>query len=85
MEEAETKWQEGQPLVALWMAASFVSLLSSLFWLPLGFIGGGLGMAGASLMLCRCHHCFSFALAVKVQSLCLAWSASSLLQPLASA
>lgn len=67
MEEAETKWQEGQPLVALWMAASGVWLLSSLFWLPLGFIGGILGIAGASLMLCRCHRCFSFALAVKVR------------------
>ena len=48
------------------MAGSVVSLLSSLFWLPLGFIGGILGITGASLMVCRCHHCISFALAVKV-------------------
>ena len=67
MQEAEIKWQEGQPLVALWMAGSAVSLLSSLFWLPLGFIGGILGIAGASMMLCRCHHCFNLALAVKVR------------------
>ena len=55
-----------QPLMAAWMAGSVVSLLSSLFWLPLGFIGGILGITGASLMVCRCHHCISFALAVKV-------------------
>lgn len=55
-----------QPLLAAWMAGSVVSLLSSLFWLPLGFIGGILGITGASLMICRCHHRVSFALAVKV-------------------
>ena len=65
IEDAETKWLDGQPLMAAWMAGSAVSLLSSLFWLPLGFIGGVLGIAGASLMVCRCHHCISFALAVK--------------------
>lgn len=65
LEDAEEKWLEGQPLVAVWMACSVVSFLSSLFWLPLGFIGGVLGIAGASLMLCRCHSCFNFALAVK--------------------
>ena len=57
-----------QPLMAAWMAGSVVSLLSSLFWLPLGFIGGILGITGASLMVCRCHHSISFALAVKVNT-----------------
>ena len=39
-DEAESKWEEGQPLYAVWMATSAVSFLSSLFWLQIGFLIG---------------------------------------------
>ena len=39
-DEAESKWEEGQPLYAVWMASSAVSFLSSLFWLQIGFLIG---------------------------------------------
>ena len=39
-EEAESKWEEGHALYAVWMASSAVSFLSSLFWLQIGFLTG---------------------------------------------
>ncbi|CAK0786229.1 hypothetical protein CVIRNUC_009442 [Coccomyxa viridis] len=82
VDEAESKWEDGQPLYAVWMASSAICFLSSLFWLQLGFLTGILGMIGASLMLCRCHRSFNMKLAVVVTAaqalacICMAVSAS---------
>ena len=40
VDEAESKWEDGQPLYAVWMASSAICFLSSLFWLQLGFLTG---------------------------------------------
>ena len=39
-EEAESKWEDGHALYAVWMASSAVTFLSSLFWLQIGFLTG---------------------------------------------
>ncbi len=54
-EEAESKWEDGHALYAVWMASSAVTFLSSLFWLQIGFLTGApyLLMRGSGKYLCE--------------------------------